>query len=207
MSILSDAWRRSRGEHDEVSRALGAPPVSGGQGGRHVLPWILCGVLVVILVGLGVYVWRVVAVRGTASADQPRASVQHVKSIPKASAVLPATRAQAGASSAGAMGAMRQPEVAHDVSAKKTVPATTAQPRSADDRSAQTVPDAVRAALPPLPVTVHVWNPQPSARFIIVHGQLYHEGDTLGPELRLVAVTESGEIVNFRGYLITLSGH
>jgi general secretion pathway protein B len=67
------------------------------------------------------------------------------------------------------------------------------------------VPDAVRAALPPLVVAVHVWNPQPSARFIIVGGHVYHEGDRLAPRLRLVTITQSGLVVDFRGYLITLT--
>ena len=90
MSILSDAWRRSRGEHDEVSRALGAPPVHGGAGSRHVLPWVLCGVLVVVLAGLGVYVWRVTAVGGKAPAT-PRAVVRHADTSAKAAAAVPAT--------------------------------------------------------------------------------------------------------------------
>jgi len=206
MSILSDAWRRSRGEHDEVSRALGAPPVHGGAGSRHVLPWVLCGVLVVVLAGLGVYVWRVTAVGGKAPAT-PRAVVRHADTSAKAAAAVPATLARAAASGAGATGVRRHPAVASDVPVKAAAPDTAAQTPSAGGHSAQAVPDSVRAALPALPVSVHVWNPQPSARFIIVNGHLYHEGDSLGPELRLVAVTESGEVVNFRGYLITLSGH
>ena len=74
-------------------------------------------------------------------------------------------------------------------------------------KPADAVPDAVRAQLPALPVTVHVWNPRPAARFIMVNGHVYHEGDALPEGVRLVSITPNGVVVNFKGYLITVNGH
>lgn len=206
MSILSEAWRRSRGEEAEVARALGAPPGGGPGGGGRWMPWAISAVLVVVATGLGVYVWRIEAGRG-AAARTPSA------------AVAPATVAAAGAATARVHPAVAAPAtprtrgVAHRAAASggdtgaETRPQPTApragQGTAADDGS---VPDAIRAALPALPVTVHVWNPDPSARFIIVHGHLYHEGADLGSGVTLVSITEAGEVVRFRGYLITLGG-
>jgi len=64
----------------------------------------------------------------------------------------------------------------------------------------------VRAALPSFKVTVHVWNPTPSARFVVVNGNIYHEGQTLVPGVRLVKITRGGEVVRFRGRRLELSG-
>ncbi|MGH8126900.1 MAG: general secretion pathway protein GspB [Gammaproteobacteria bacterium] len=214
MSILSDAWRRSRGEEDAVSRALGAPPLPGGHSGGRLLPWVLClcAVLVIAVVGLGVYVWRSAAVRPAVSAHQtPGVKSRMMPGPSPATALLGATPQPLGEvhrQPAKPVGTVKQESGVSggggpaDVGQREKTQA----PGAVGARATQTVPDAVRAALPPLAVTVHVWNPRPSSRFIIVDGHVYHEGDTLGPQLRLVAITQSGQIVDFRGYLITLTG-
>lgn len=56
MSILFEAWRRARGEGQEVARALGAPPAVQASAGR-LLPWILCVLLAALAAALGVYLW------------------------------------------------------------------------------------------------------------------------------------------------------
>lgn len=66
------------------------------------------------------------------------------------------------------------------------------------------VPADVREAMPSLVVVAHVWNANPDARFIMVGGRLYRTGDELAPGLRLLAITQEGEVVSFRGYHISL---
>ncbi len=210
MSILSDAWRRSRGEEEAVSRALGAPPLSGVQRRGRILPWALCAVLVIIVGGLSVYVWRIEAMRGGVGSRQR----QDGRAIPSAAAVT--------ADAAQLSGLTENPPRKAVAPKLKIANRTQTEPlgrqqiaipgeklRSQTSRTgeAQTVPDAVRAALPPLAVAVHVWNPQPSARFVIVGGHVYREGDRLTSQLRLVTITRSGVVVDFRGYLITLTDH
>ena len=194
MSILSDAWRRARGEEDAVTRALGAPPAQSPARRGHWLPWLLCCLLLVVVVGMGVYLWRShwlsrsrpQTVPGAVAAKPAGAGVARVKSKTPAAAaashvVAARTPAKAGASAARSTAALASP--------------------------ATSAPDAVRAQLPQLTVTVHVWNPRPAARFVIVNGRIYHEGDELQPGLRLVSITPEGEIIEFRGYRITLDGH
>lgn len=217
MSILSDAWRRARGEHDEVARALGAPPLSGDRRGGRMLPWVVSALLVVVVIGLGVYVWRIGVVRAAihAQSAQRRAGAAE-KPVAQAS---PGTVAAAGSTRTGhrhgssvrtERAAARKAEPAPDSAAHEPVAHQAPQQSRTDVAraaapSSRTVPDAVRAALPSLPVTVHVWNPDPSSRFVIIRGHLYHQGDQLGSRLRLVTITQAGEIVDFRGYLITLT--
>ncbi|MGA7966235.1 MAG: general secretion pathway protein GspB [Gammaproteobacteria bacterium] len=211
MSILSDAWRRSRGEEDEVSRALGAPPLPAGHSGGRLLPWLLCAVLVIAVVGLGVYVWRSEAVRHPAPAKRSSEIKSRMMPGPVATAMSDSKPLKVSGVhkriAESARTTKQESGVANGAQAADASQRARAQPAVVvGARAAQTVPDAVRAALPPLTVNVHVWNPRPSSRFIIVKGHVYHEGDTLAPQLRLVTITESGEIVNFRGYLITLPG-
>ncbi len=200
MSILSDAWRRARGEEDAVTRALGAPPATSAVRRGHWLPWLLCGLLLVVVIGLGVYLWRshrlsqIPSQPSPAAAGKPGGAGSGAARVAvKSGVVAPASRV-AAKTGAPAVRSAPQP-----VSAGPAAGGAATAPASA--------PEAVRAQLPPLAVTVHVWNPRPAARFVVVDGRIYHEGDELQPGLRLVRITREGEIVEFQGYRITLSGH
>ena len=201
MSILSDAWRRARGEEDAVGRALGAPPPQPGSRRAHWLPWVISCLLLIAVVGLSVYLWRIHLL--TASSTQSprtaaaRAPVQATASGIKSSDGLHATHAIAATHTA----------MHSIVASTPTEPSSTEATRVAAAAPSGTAPDAVRAQLPPLDVTVHVWNPRPNARFIVANGRMYHEGDELAPGLSLVSITQDGEIVKFQGYLITLGNH
>ena len=210
MSILSDAWRRSRGEEEAVSRALGAPPLPGVQRRGRILPWVLlCAVLVILVVGLSVYVWRIEAMRGGVSSGQR----QGRRAIPAAAAatVTVATTQPSGLAASASLKAtvpklktINRTQTGPSGRRRISARGEKLQSQTSSVGVAQTVPDAVRAALPPLVVAVHVWNPQPSARFIIVGGHVYHEGDRLASQLRLVIITQSGLVVDFRGYRLEL---
>lgn len=213
MSILSDAWRRARGEDEAVMRALGAPSQGPDSGRIHWLPWLLCGLLLMVVVGLSVYLWRI---HGLAPSGSPSGGAVTATPVQPAASSRQAaeTRSSGGAkvSRRRAAAAIQPPADASRASAAEEAAPTKAKTGKAAGKSAalavsETVPEAVRAQLPALPVTVHVWNPRPAARFIVVNGQIYHEGDTLPHGMRLVSITADGEIVKFEGYLITLNGH
>lgn len=211
MSILFDAWRRARGE-DEVSRALGAPAPEPRRGGA--LPWILFGALLVVVVGLGVYLWRV---RRSPARPATGGRSAVVSSAGRAARAAGAASRQAGAGTRAHRKALSAPVGTSGLTQASQVGAAPATHRTATDAhrplvtaspsrasEPRTVPDAVRAEMPTLDVTVHVWNPEPNARFIMVGGKIYHEGDALGAGMRLLKITRSGEIVRFRGYRIML---
>lgn len=207
MSILSDAWRRARGEDDAVTRALGAPPPQPGGRRVHWLPWLLCCLLLIVVVGLSVYLWR--------THRLARASVQSGTTAAVKAPVQPsAASGGTGTELPGGSRASHAASTAAHASVNTGPVSVRAAPEAATVARAvgaatvpETAPESVRAQLPALAVTVHVWNPHPASRFIVVNGQIYHEGDELMQGLRLVSITQDGEIVNFRGYLITLNGH
>lgn len=209
MSILSEAWRRARGDHDAVSRTLGAPPLTAHGRRGHLLPWAVSGFLLVTVVGMGVYLWRS-HVNSRAAAPAPVVSMRAAP--PAAATTSPASR---GAPPRAAAGVAHNPapesdgrpaggNESHEASGEAG-----ARSRAAVAAAPATIPmpDSVRAQMPPIDVTVHVWNPQPASRFIMIDGRMYHEGDRLGHGLRLLSITPTGEIVEFRGYRAELGGN
>jgi hypothetical protein len=74
MIILFEAWRRTRGERSQWARTLGAAsPASQEPSSRPaLLPWLLCGLLVALLAGVGVYAWLIHA----QAARQPPATTR-----------------------------------------------------------------------------------------------------------------------------------
>jgi|GEM_PF-2044498 len=225
MSILFEAWRRARGETDEVGRALGAPR-GGHPSHGPVLPWVLCVALAAVAGGLGVYAWRFAGPRTAAAPDRPARRV----SAPAVATVGPAadggTGSRAGAIAGAGGAAVHSPQHAGaSASAAVSAPGARSTVRVAGAGSAPAAKggsaqvagvqssdagnassDGARAALPDFKVTVHVWNPKPAARFVVVGGKVRHVGDTLVPGVRLVSITRSGEVVRFHGHRLELSG-
>ncbi|MBS3958134.1 MAG: general secretion pathway protein GspB [Xanthomonadaceae bacterium] len=63
---------------------------------------------------------------------------------------------------------------------------------------------ASRAMLPPLRVSMHVYDPDPARRFVLVDGRRVREGETLAPGLQLVAIEQDGLRLDWRGRLLHL---
>jgi general secretion pathway protein B len=57
----------------------------------------------------------------------------------------------------------------------------------------------VRAQLPKLTVAGSVYSETPSARMVILNGQVFHEGDRLAPDTVLEQIKLKSAIFNFRG--------
>src|SRR5699024_7562078 len=55
-----EAWRRTHGERSQWARTLGATSPAPQNPSRPVLlPWLLCGLLVALLAGVGAYAWLI----------------------------------------------------------------------------------------------------------------------------------------------------
>jgi general secretion pathway protein B len=59
--------------------------------------------------------------------------------------------------------------------------------------------DSFRRALPELGINVHVYAEQPSARFVMIDGRSYREGQTVADGLILEHITRDGVILSHRG--------
>ena len=57
---------------------------------------------------------------------------------------------------------------------------------------------ATRKLLPPLKLSMHLWNETPARRFVILDGQRLREGDLLG-ELVIERITREGAVLAWRG--------
>ena len=57
---------------------------------------------------------------------------------------------------------------------------------------------ATRKLLPPLKLSMHLWNETPARRFVILDGQRLREGDVLG-ELVVERITRDGAVLAWRG--------
>jgi general secretion pathway protein B len=58
---------------------------------------------------------------------------------------------------------------------------------------------ALRADLPPLRASMHVYDSDPARRFVLIDGRRVQEGDVLGESLFLIEIRRDGSVLEFRG--------
>ena len=63
------------------------------------------------------------------------------------------------------------------------------------------LPGELRQQIPPLVIGGSVYSPQASARMVIVNGQVFQEGSSLTPELKLEQVRQKAAVFSIRGQL------
>lgn len=117
---------------------------------------------------------------------------------PTAAPAIKPAQAPEQTASASAM-----PETANPPYELPAPPQTSPPPAAAMPAGDQVVvladldPEA-RKQLPPLKLSMHLWNETPSQRFIIVDGQRLKEGDVLG-EIVIEQITRDGAVLSWRG--------
>jgi len=91
--------------------------------------------------------------------------------------------------------------------ARMPQPAQAAPQPTAQDPRTNTIdpwelPAALRSEFPDVDLAVHVFAPDPTARFVLIDGERYGEGDTVAAGVRLAEILRGGVIVEFRDYRI-----
>jgi general secretion pathway protein B len=76
---------------------------------------------------------------------------------------------------------------------------TTAAPRAATVPGINDLPPEVRAQLPRLAVGGAIYSDTPSARMVILNGQVFHEGDKPAADTVLEQIRMKSAILSFRG--------
>jgi general secretion pathway protein B len=71
-------------------------------------------------------------------------------------------------------------------------------PQSLSDLSADE-----RKALPPLKISMHLWNPDPAQRFVIIDGNRLREGDRVGDAV-LTSIVADGVVLDWNGRKLKL---
>lgn len=66
-------------------------------------------------------------------------------------------------------------------------------------KSLQDMSAAFQATFPRFTLEVHVYDPEPQRRFVLIDGQRYREGDTLAQGPRLLQIVPEGMVLDWRG--------
>jgi general secretion pathway protein B len=77
-----------------------------------------------------------------------------------------------------------------------------AAPASAEVRihSLSELPDNIRRELPPITVGGSIYSDTAANRFLIINGQVFHEGDKLAPELWLEQIRLKAAVLRYKDY-------
>lgn len=62
------------------------------------------------------------------------------------------------------------------------------------------LPALIQHDLPKLEISAHVYDPDPAARIISIHGNVVHEGENVSAGVRLENITPDGVILSFKGH-------
>lgn len=67
------------------------------------------------------------------------------------------------------------------------------------------LPVAVQRQIPPLTFASHIYSSDPRSRLVSINGRLSREGDRVGNDLVLLAITEEGVVLEFEDYRFRMS--
>ena len=216
MSLILEALRKSEAERRRMQAPnvfIESPPSSAvGRPGSLLFAGVL-GVAVVVAIGtwLGTR-----ATRRTAPAPHVASTGVIAPPMRSADALPPVAHLTPS------------PRVAPLITAKPPAPATRTPPTqppqptlseppvastpAPSPPSAQTTRDALqlsdltiaeRQALPPLKLSMHLWNADPAQRFVILDGNRLHEGDRVGDAV-VGSIVPDGVILEWSGRRIKL---
>ena len=203
MSYILDALRRADAERQQGGvPGLHSPASQQSAAPMAPKPWLLwCGAAVLLL-GLGaVLAWwwtRPVPVVVVAAAPVAAPVAAHVVApvaplqplpivVSAASAAATATPIQAASPTAS--------PTASPAALPTTVQASATPPKAV---LLQQLAADLRRELPPLAVGGSVWSDNPGSRFVVLDGQVAHEGDTLAPGLVLERIQPKAVLLRWR---------
>jgi len=128
----------------------------------------------------------------TSAATTPTAAPEPVQDLPSDGAQVDATAPSSPA-----------PQAPTAAAAAPVPAASTAPPASDRPLSLAELDPGARDALPPLRMSMHLWNETPALRFAIIDGQRVSEGDTVG-DVRVARIERDGVVLQWQGRAIHL---
>ena len=223
MSYILDALRRADAERErgEVpslhSQQYGALP---GDDDTPEPPRLLIGTIVVLVLALGgALAWNFwgrsdrashLTTPGTVSALPPAAptapSAPTIAALPPSS-TAPATMPAATASTPAIATARVAPDARRRLNAAAapdrrrathTAPASASPPETASGSGK--LPDALRRELPTLAFGGASYSKDAASRMVIFNGRVFHEGDTIAPQLVLEQIKLKAAVFTYKGY-------
>lgn len=211
MSYLLDALRKSEQERQQNVPNLHTPiqEWEAGEESESRSPWliVIAALLAVICLLLALMLWRNQTVNDAAPVPVTAAS-----STPSSSAsTTPAAMTPASGEqpikvrekpSLPVRAGNRVVEKAPVVAASKPVPAKALAPEFVIDGPvprAYELPRDLRSEMPPLTMNSHIYSTDAKSSFVMINGSSIEPGQTLTPDLKLLAITADGAVLEFRG--------
>jgi general secretion pathway protein B len=201
MSFILDALKKAEAERSrQIGPVLMDVRIAATRQRLPTWAWVLGGVLLANLLGLAWLVLRPQAaapVGLAASAKPPPVAAAAPVAAPPA--VEPAAVAAP------------QPVPLPDATATTiTMPPNTAPEEPQDSGFVPTMQELLArgVTLPALTLNMHVFEPNPDNRFVLVNGKRLREGDELPDGIRVERITPSGVVLNARGrrFLLVAGG-
>lgn len=208
MSLILEALRKSEAERRRdttpgIDLEL-PPPVPAARRSALRWPWpVLAGTLVLALLGLWAGLHRTTpaeAATGTMTTPVTPTAGPAVVDMPR---VVPRTAPPTPTATANPAPVATAPIAFRDASPPPAppptpLPAPPVTPRATAAPAADEVPDIAATALPPVKLSMHMWDADPARRFVILDGQRMAEGDRSGG-LTVVAIDRRGVVIERDG--------
>lgn len=219
MSLILEALRKSEAERRRGDlpdlRAELPPPIAGKRISLpRTLPWIVAIVAICIVAALLLHPWP----RATAPVEPTVAATQASppETVRLQSHPQPAVDTQRPAPTAPVerqpppkpqpTAVVAAPAPPPPATAATVEPASVAAPPPATadtETSINALPADLRKALPPLQLSMHMFDPDPEKRFVILDGERYSEGDSVGP-MRIRRIDADGVLFDWQGRALRL---
>lgn len=214
MSFILDALKKAESErHRHAGPVLMDARIAPPRRGLPVWAWVLGAVMVVNLALLGWMLLRTPASPIAAAAQQPVATapVTPPVSAPVASSAPEVSSAAAPAPAPAPLPApepfatgptlMAQPLPAAAPAASTPYPAAAPDTRIEDEYSLPTVPElrAAGVSLPELELNLHVYDPAPSYRSVLLNGNRLREGEYTPDGVKVERITPQAVVLEAAG--------
>ena len=224
MSLILDALRKSeaerrRGQAPDLFASLPVPAAPRRPDLLHFWPW---PVFVALVLGAGYVLWpdreeATPAIAEIMQSDAAEADRQYVPPLstqaatPPSTMPVPVVAAAVPPSPVAVPPSPVQPAVMSPspVPPQTAIAATAVPPAPTDNSDGESLPPIAvlaaseRAALPPLKLSMHVWNSEPGKRFAIIDGQRVAEGSMVGSS-RIGEIRRDGVVLDINGRRILL---
>ena len=202
MSLILEALRKSEAERRRglaPDVAMELPPAAAPRA-RAMPAWWLPAALLAALVLIAAWWWS--QRDATPHAAEPTDTSATPAAEPRIAPAAPVVAARPAQTSVMPSASAPPPTVAAAEPAPPSVRMPPAPPPAPADRA--DVADIDATSLPPIKLSMHVWDESPARRFVILDGQRMGEGDRNG-SITVVAIERDGVVVERNGQRARIS--
>jgi general secretion pathway protein B len=201
MSFILDALKKAESERSrQIGPVLMDVRIAAPRQRLPTWAWVLGVVLLANLLGLAWLMLR----------PQAAAPVELADSAASANPAPPAATTSPVAQPAAETAAAPPAPLPAAASTTITTPVTMAPAEPVDSDEVPTMQELLArgVTLPALVLNMHVYDPAPDSRFVLVNGRRLREGDELPDGMRVERITPSGVVLNARGrsFLLVAGG-